>query len=657
MPIKFAVGIRTPLISPGRVESWDSGPLTTYQVDELEYANQIRRRNPDPFDLAWPRRVLGYLPGADVAAIDASVGSAIGASFRVHLPDDLNKQSSQEIRDRLLKDGLSVVANGPAFDAQDRPQAFRADAVKLAKLLTGASLYGVPDVGLRELVQNAYDACIRKQNRKLSGYVPKITLRIDPSGQYFDVEDNGPGMNRDSLLNEFFVIGASANHTFLENHQLNTIGMFGIGFISCFAIAERIVVSTKALDGGDVYNFSMTSITEVAHHTPESECDRTTTDSGTTVRVYLKDKYARTKSFAIDKLRQHCRHVRFLFLVHDGEEVRFEQKWLYRPGAFVMLEEPGRYKAIFSWANLNDTRPIKVCSGGILVCEWDSRFNMFGEIDVEPQQLTLTMARDGFVDDDKSQILDEVSSLGLKKLLVETRSVLSSDRASTIVSVVDAKRIREANERLCGKEPSDIEIQAVEDNIAISALIEQEQHSHFWASGRPADVYYYLEAESEPLHKVMRQSIRRSGLPLLMLGHSTEDAERIQRRRAAIEAYCLRQGVRFLSIVEDFPAQLLLPSVSLSGLSKHQTRVVRELGRLLRKNADAQGGLMIVATEENLGEMLVCIGNRCYLALCAPEFPTPKVSGRELKVRLQVAIERMPVLVGGRSTTDTGVLQ
>jgi hypothetical protein len=35
------------------------GPLTTYQVDELEYANQIRRRNPDPFDLAWPRRVLG----------------------------------------------------------------------------------------------------------------------------------------------------------------------------------------------------------------------------------------------------------------------------------------------------------------------------------------------------------------------------------------------------------------------------------------------------------------------------------------------------------------------------------------------------------------------------------------------------------------------
>jgi Histidine kinase-, DNA gyrase B-, and HSP90-like ATPase len=146
---------------------------------------------------------------------------------------------------------------------------FRPNTEKLLQLLSGTALYGNPLMAVRELLQNAFDAVREKiaytRLSQKSPANPQLALQIeglhtvslrfeiDDEGCFLVCTDNGIGMTRSIIENHLLVSGTSARHDVLELERrcvkngfpLGRTGQFGIGVLSYFMIAERVVINTK----------------------------------------------------------------------------------------------------------------------------------------------------------------------------------------------------------------------------------------------------------------------------------------------------------------------------------------------------------------------------------------------------------------------------
>src|SRR5689334_8306815 len=82
---------------------------------------------------------------------------------------------------------------------------------------------------LRENVQNAIDAIRMQAGRdgKTAGD-PQYRVEISVSGKECAISDNGIGMTREELINNFWTMGASGKNT-PEARAAGCIGTFGIG--------------------------------------------------------------------------------------------------------------------------------------------------------------------------------------------------------------------------------------------------------------------------------------------------------------------------------------------------------------------------------------------------------------------------------------------
>src|ERR1041384_3506373 len=69
-------------------------------------------------------------------------------------------------------------------------------------------LYSSKKVGVRELIQNAHDSCIR---RRVEGgdpdYEPRIDVSMDPRKRVLTIADNGFGLTADEIANYLATIG------------------------------------------------------------------------------------------------------------------------------------------------------------------------------------------------------------------------------------------------------------------------------------------------------------------------------------------------------------------------------------------------------------------------------------------------------------------
>ena len=128
---------------------------------------------------------------------------------------------------------------------------FSVDTSAALQLFMGNTLYKDRRVFLRELVQNAVDACnLRKL--KEPGYSPAIRLAFNADISQITVGDNGIGMSRQWIEKYFLNIGLSfyqsaeiANINRNQNLQFSFISRFGIGFLSSFLVADKIIVTTR----------------------------------------------------------------------------------------------------------------------------------------------------------------------------------------------------------------------------------------------------------------------------------------------------------------------------------------------------------------------------------------------------------------------------
>lgn len=133
-------------------------------------------------------------------------------------------------------------------------------SVDLSGLLQvlGNNLYSSSSVAVRELVQNAHDAIIRRQMEAQWTDAAAITLICDETNNTLTIEDNGSGLTRQEVLDYLATIGAGYTRVLRQAApEADAIGYFGLGFLAAYVIASKVEVWTTSYQSPDrTWHFS-----------------------------------------------------------------------------------------------------------------------------------------------------------------------------------------------------------------------------------------------------------------------------------------------------------------------------------------------------------------------------------------------------------------
>jgi molecular chaperone HtpG len=147
-------------------------------------------------------------------------------------------------------------ATGPLYEYIDL--AFHLDEDSIRSLLMGLRLYADRDLFLRELLQNAVDACrhrraLHERRPELGPYEPlvKVAYYTEGADRIVEVSDNGMGMDDDIVRSHFARLGSSyyMSSRFRQERaagglKFEPVSQFGIGVLSVFMVGDRLEVQT-----------------------------------------------------------------------------------------------------------------------------------------------------------------------------------------------------------------------------------------------------------------------------------------------------------------------------------------------------------------------------------------------------------------------------
>lgn len=116
----------------------------------------------------------------------------------------------------------------------------------------GQNLYSTPAVALRELIQNAHDACRRFQLESGKSKNFQIDLCTDPDRNVLVIRDNGSGLTCDEVSDYLATIGSGYTRILRERTATDDmIGYFGLGFLSAYVVANKVEVYTTSYQAPD----------------------------------------------------------------------------------------------------------------------------------------------------------------------------------------------------------------------------------------------------------------------------------------------------------------------------------------------------------------------------------------------------------------------
>lgn len=175
---------------------------------------------------------------------------------------------------------------------------FKVDIAGVIEIM-GTSLYSHPNTPVRELLQNAHDAIMRRRARDLS-YHGRIDVLQDAAARTLTFIDDGIGLSTNEAEDYLGTLGIGitglikkgATDAFdISMHSnkrdgSNLIGQFGIGLFSAFMLADKIVVESLRFEGEEAVRWEAGAGTDIEL----SISDRTAV--GTSVTLFLKPNYA-----------------------------------------------------------------------------------------------------------------------------------------------------------------------------------------------------------------------------------------------------------------------------------------------------------------------------------------------------------------------------
>ena len=204
---------------------------------------------------------------------------------------------------------------------------FKTEVNQLLNLIIH-SLYSHKEIFLRELISNASDALDKLKYLNLTddaykgiAFDPRIDITFtEGKHRTLTIRDTGIGMDQDDLDTQLGTIARSGTKRFLEQmgqdakRAANLIGQFGVGFYSCFMVADRVEVITKK--AGAEQGYKWTSDGKNSYSVEPADRD----GFGTTIILYLNEEgeeYA--NRWQIEQLvKKYSDHIAFpIFLEYD----------------------------------------------------------------------------------------------------------------------------------------------------------------------------------------------------------------------------------------------------------------------------------------------------------------------------------------------------
>lgn len=166
---------------------------------------------------------------------------------------------------------------------------FKAESKRLLDLMIN-SIYTNKEIFLRELISNASDAIDKLHFLSLTDENARRDFRIvikrDREARTLTVEDNGIGMSAEELESDLGTIAKSGTLDFKKNAEKSTaeelIGQFGVGFYSCFMIADEVTVVSRKYGEDVAHKWVSGGVSGYEITDAERET------SGTTVTLKLK---------------------------------------------------------------------------------------------------------------------------------------------------------------------------------------------------------------------------------------------------------------------------------------------------------------------------------------------------------------------------------
>ncbi len=161
--------------------------------------------------------------------------------------------------DRTKINTKKDISGNPIYNY--RETRFELSKNQVIDLLMGTKLYGDTGVALRELIQNSIDACLLRkalEDKWVNDYKPFIELKYyqDNNEPILEVNDNGIGMDQ-YIIDTYYSTVGSSFYKSSDFYSLRSetgadfvpISRFGIGLLSCFMIADTILVDTRKVYG------------------------------------------------------------------------------------------------------------------------------------------------------------------------------------------------------------------------------------------------------------------------------------------------------------------------------------------------------------------------------------------------------------------------
>lgn len=187
------------------------------------------------------------------------------------------------------------------------------DSNQMIRLL-GVQLYDTPLAMLRENVQNSVDAIRERKKLDSKAFQPRINVTI--SNEMVMIEDNGKGMTKDIIKNNYWTAGNSSKNT-EQAQQAGVVGHFGIGALANFGVCSKLELSTRYFDSNIrlksiAYREKLSgddiSLDEVEEHSDEI---------GTKVYVTLLHPGSITVEQTIEYLSPYVQYVDIPIYIND----------------------------------------------------------------------------------------------------------------------------------------------------------------------------------------------------------------------------------------------------------------------------------------------------------------------------------------------------
>lgn len=214
----------------------------------------------------------------------------------------------------------------------------------------GENLYSTPIVAVRELIQNGFDACIRRRAESDWQQRGELRLYCDDARSIVEIEDNGSGLTRQEIIEFLATIGSGYTRVLRRRTEDEmAVGYFGLGFLTAYVVADLVEFETSSYQTADLgWHFSSKGgVRYQLRPTPPRAI-------GSRVRLHLKEAFATLadSEFLALIVRRYCCLLPIDIYLNDGAEPvnRIEIPWQLP----TEMPELRRKKAGLAFAELFD---------------------------------------------------------------------------------------------------------------------------------------------------------------------------------------------------------------------------------------------------------------------------------------------------------------